>query len=113
MASCAFSTRMGMSGLIASMTSLTCDSTDLNGSMWIRASAIAFSIRWGGWGPLVWGLIALRTISATTFLRIASVSSRRWSVVSWISPFFRIVRMILLWSVVLNAFNNDSSDAWL
>ncbi len=53
-----FSSLMGMRGFMASRTSLTWASTGLKGSTWMRASFMAFSIRWGGWGVLDWGLIA-------------------------------------------------------
>src|SRR2546427_438365 len=77
-----FSKRIGMSGRRASRISLTCSSTLLNGSTCTFASSIAFSIRWGGWGAPVCGLIAFAAMYCTICLRFASNICRRCSVVS-------------------------------
>src|SRR5437879_2765491 len=83
----AFSKRMGIKGRRASRTSFTCSSTGLNGSTWTFASSIAISIRCGGCGVFVCGLIAFCAIYWTICFRFCSCISRRCSVVSWLSPF--------------------------
>src|SRR5437667_345637 len=61
-----------MRGRRASRISFTCSSTLLNGSTWTFASSIAFSIRCGGWGVPVCGLIAFAAMYCTICLRESS-----------------------------------------
>ena len=77
--------------------------------MWTPASSMARSMRAGGWGVMVWGLIAFREMKLTTWRRFSSMRRWRCSEVRLISPSMMILRAMSMTFVVPKALIRSSS----